>query len=67
MIIIPAQLESFRTLKDRTLKVSFETNELTPNEVAELSSNIQQFGYLAFKVEPVELISVINSEEPVNG
>ena len=52
MLLIPAQLESFRTLKDKTLKVNFETQELTPKEFAELSGCIQQFGYLAFKSEP---------------
>ena len=37
---------------------------------AELFSIVPSFiilKLLAFKVEPVELISVINSEEPVNG
>jgi hypothetical protein len=52
MLLLPALLESFRTLKDKTLKVQFETQELTPNEFAELSESLQQFGYLAFKKEP---------------
>jgi hypothetical protein len=37
---------------------------------AELFSTIPSFiilKLLAFKVDPVEVISVINSEEPVNG
>lgn len=49
MILIPALLESFKTLKDKTLKVVFETNELTPDEIAEISRHIQSFGFLAFK------------------
>ena len=51
MIIIPAQLESYRSLKDRTLKVTFETNELTPDQLLGVASNLSTFGYLAFKPE----------------
>jgi hypothetical protein len=32
---LPAQLEGYRSLKDRTLKLSFETNELTPEQMAD--------------------------------
>jgi len=52
MIIIPAQLESYRSLKDKTLKITFETNELNPQELLGIAENINQFGYLAFKPEP---------------
>lgn len=52
MIIIPAQMEGFRTLKDKTLKVTFETNELNPQELLGIAENINTFGYLAFKKEP---------------
>ena len=30
IFLIPAVLESYRSLKDRTLKLSFETSEPTP-------------------------------------
>lgn len=52
MIIIPAQLESYRSLKDRTLKITFETNELNPKDLLGVAENLTQFGYLAFKPEP---------------
>ena len=52
MIIIPAQLEGYRSLKDKTLKIVFETNELNPQETLDLISGVGQFGYLAFKPEP---------------
>ncbi len=52
MIIIPAQLDSLRTLADKTLKVTFETNELNPQDLLGLMENLHQFGYLAFKKEP---------------
>lgn len=51
MIIIPAILESYRSLKDRTLKVTFETNEPTPEQFLGIGTHVQQFGYLAFKKE----------------
>ena len=41
MLLLPALLESFRTLKDKNLKVQFETQELTPKEFAELSESLQ--------------------------
>lgn len=51
MIIIPAILESYRSLKDKTLKITFETNEPTPEQLTGVALNIQRFGYLAFKEE----------------
>lgn len=52
MIIIPAILESYRSLKDKTIKLTFETNEPTPEQLTGVALNIQKFGYLAFKEEP---------------
>jgi len=36
MIIIPAQLEAVTTRKDKTLKLTFGTNELSPSQASEL-------------------------------
>lgn len=52
MIIIPAILDSYRSLKDRTLKLTFETSELNPQELLGVAENLTAFGYLAFKKEP---------------
>ncbi len=49
MIIIPSILESFASLKDKTIKIVFHTNELTPEQLTGIAFNIQKFGYLAFK------------------
>jgi len=49
MIIFPAILESFRSLKDKTMKVIFETQELTPEQFTGISQNLGGFGYIAFK------------------
>lgn len=51
MLIIPAILSTFTSLKDKTLKIVFETNEVTPKQMTDIATNLQQFGYLAFKKE----------------
>lgn len=51
-MIIAAQLESYRSLKDRTLKITFESQELNPQELLAVAENLNSFGYLAFKKEP---------------
>jgi hypothetical protein len=51
-IIIPSMLESYRSLKDKTLKITFETNELNPQDLLNIIEHTGQFGYLAFKREP---------------
>ena len=52
MLIIPALLTSFNSLKDKTVKLVFETNEPTPEQSVEVFSKLHNFGYLAFKDEP---------------
>ena len=49
MLIIPAILESFRTLKDKGMKLTLETNELTPSQVMDLMSLVGGFCFVAFK------------------
>ena len=52
MIIIQAQLDGYRSLKDKTFKITFETQELNPQDILKVAENINEFGYLAFKKEP---------------
>jgi hypothetical protein len=54
MKIIPAILDSYRSLKDRTFKLVFQTNELTPEQTLHLQQNLQAFGYLVFKQDKFE-------------
>lgn len=51
MIIIPVTLDTLSTLKDGTIKLVFETQELHPSKVGELFGYRNQIGYLAFKPE----------------
>lgn len=67
MIILPAYLEKFSSLKDKTYKLTFETNELTPEQLSGIGQTLQQFGYLAFKSEPFkkqeqEMVEGLKSE-----
>jgi len=48
MIVIPAILESFRSLKDKTLSINFSTNEPTPEQIQSIALNSQKYGYLVF-------------------
>lgn len=49
MLIVGAILESYRSLKDKTLKLTFETQEPTPEQFIEIVKHNQKFGFLAFK------------------
>jgi hypothetical protein len=54
MIIIGATLEAYRSLKDRTVKLTFDSNEPTPEQFLGIAQSVQQFGYLAFKTSPLK-------------
>lgn len=49
---LPAQLESYRSLKDRTLKLSFETSEINPEQMANIHYSLNKVGWLAFAPDP---------------
>jgi hypothetical protein len=51
MIIIPAIYEGSRDLADRTKKLTFGTNEVTPEQAASLQTMVREYVYLAIKVE----------------
>ena len=54
LFIIPAQLATFQSLKDRTLKLIFETGEPTPDQMAGVQYVLQTFGWLAFKPDTLK-------------
>lgn len=51
MITLPAQIDSIRSLKDGSVKVTLETQELTPSAAGDLFSLQGKFCYVAFKLE----------------
>ncbi len=49
---IAAGLHSFRSLADRTLRLTFETSELTPEQMANVHYSLNKVGFLAFAPDP---------------
>jgi len=52
MILIAAQVEGIQSRKDKTIKLTFGTQELMPSMAGDLFSLNNQMVYLAIKVEP---------------
>lgn len=52
---IPAGLDGYRSLKDRTLKLTFETGEMSPEQMANIHYSLNKVGYLAFSPASHEL------------
>ena len=72
MLIIPAILSTYASLKDKTLKIVFETNEPTPEQLLGVATNTQAFGFLAFKQDPFkqsekDVLNTIESEYKETG
>ena len=67
ILLISAILEKVETLKDKTAKLSFGTQELTPEKWGMLGGKVQEFVYLAiksdpFKAEEAEFIDSLEAE-----
>lgn len=54
MIILPAQIEGLASRKDKTIRVTFGTQELSPNDAAQVFQLNQRFCYIAIKEEPFQ-------------
>ena len=52
MILFPGILKKHSSRIDGSVDVIFETNEITPQQMADIHMNRGQFGYIAFKDEP---------------
>lgn len=48
---LPVILESYRSLKDRGLKITFETGELSPEQVSNIQWAFNKAGFIAFKMD----------------
>ncbi|CAB4122045.1 hypothetical protein UFOVP19_44 [uncultured Caudovirales phage] len=51
MIILPAQIEGLASRKDKTIKITFGTQELSPADAAEVFQLNQKFCYIGIKEE----------------
>lgn len=52
MILLAGQIESIATRKDKTLKVTIGTQELSPNQASDIFVLNQRFAYIGLKEEP---------------
>lgn len=52
MVKLSAIIEGVSTRKDKTLKVTIGTSEMTPDDAAQILNLNQQFCYMAIKHEP---------------
>lgn len=55
LISVPVQVAHFVPLKDRSWKITFETRELTGEEVKLLADNYQGEGWMLFKPNTVPI------------
>ena len=72
VIMIPAVYEGSRDLKDKTKKLVFDTNEITPKQAGELQVCVGQYVYLAIKPEPflkqqIEVIGELKTDYDSNS
>jgi hypothetical protein len=51
MLILPIYVENITTRKDRSVKITLSTQEMTPAQVADIWSVQSQMGYMALKEE----------------
>ena len=49
---LAGQLESYRSLKDRSLKLSFETQEATPEMMVNIQNSLMKVGFVSFSPDP---------------
>jgi hypothetical protein len=49
---LAAQLDGFRSLVNRGIKLSFQTDELTPEQMANIQHSFMKVGFLAFSPDP---------------
>jgi hypothetical protein len=49
---LPSQLAGYRSIADGTLKLTFETGELSPEQMANVHYSLNKVGFLAFAPDP---------------
>jgi hypothetical protein len=67
MLLIPSILANIRSRKDKTFSISFDTNELTPENFTIIGQLNGKFGFLAFKEDEfknkeLDLLSELKSD-----
>lgn len=67
LIQVPAQIVDFRPKADHSYKISFETRELTGEDVAILANNFQGEGWLVFKANGTVVPDEVPEEDAQAG
>ena len=49
---IPANLDGYRSNANKTIKLTFETSELSPEAMANIHHSLYKVGFLAFSPDP---------------
>lgn len=52
MLIIPAFLSRYRSLADKSLQLTLDTNQPSPEQMMALQNALQRAGFIAFKDDP---------------
>ena len=65
--ILPALIDGFTTRKEKTIKISVVTNELTPEQQTDLFGSLDSFGFLAFnedafKTKEIEILEGLEAD-----
>lgn len=58
MFLLPAQIEGIASRKDKTVRVTFGTQELSPNDAASLFNLNQKFCFIGIKEESFQSYEV---------
>ena len=58
LIQVPALVDGFKPMKDRSWKITFETRELTGEEVKTLADNFQGEGWLVYSPNEVGMSDI---------
>jgi hypothetical protein len=72
MLVIPVILDTYSSLKDRSLKLVFFSNEPSPDQLVQIAQSIQKAGFLAFssdafKTEQLETLKNIKADYVETG
>ena len=72
LIIFPGVLSGIRSRKDKSFAITFDTQELSPDQSSGLMTSLNDFGYIAFKAEAFktddkELLSSLKADSIEDG
>lgn len=64
MLTCPATIHAVRTLADKSVRLTIDTQELPPDTMTELFGLYDKYGFFAFKEIPIIESDLLNIPEP---